>query len=95
MQQWYVYLLRCVDNSLYCGITTDMQRRLLEHNGYKKGGAKYTKGRRPVELCACAPCENRGAASRAEAFVRTLPKKEKIAAIQAMCIQIHNYEEKL
>ena len=48
---WYVYLLRCADATLYCGVTTDMERRLREHNAGSRG-AKYTRARRPVELVA-------------------------------------------
>lgn len=49
---WYVYLLRCADATLYCGVTTDMERRLREHNAGSRG-AKYTRARRPVELVCC------------------------------------------
>ena len=54
---WYVYLLRCADATLYCGVTTDMERRLREHNAGSRG-AKYTRARRPVELVCCVaqPC---------------------------------------
>lgn len=47
---YYLYLLRCSDNSLYCGQTNNLQRRVREHNSDKFKSAKYTKGRRPVEL---------------------------------------------
>ena len=50
---WYVYLLRCADATLYCGVTTDMERRLREHNAGSRG-AKYTRARRPVDLLARA-----------------------------------------
>ena len=52
---WYVYLLRCADATLYCGVTTDMERRLREHNAGSRG-AKYTRARRPVELRGAAGC---------------------------------------
>ncbi len=84
MQQWYVYLLSCADASLYCGITTDLQRRVQEHNGEKAGGAKYTRGRRPVYLCAYACCADRKSALQTEAFIRTVPKKKKIATLEAL-----------
>ncbi len=87
MQQWYVYLLRCADDTLYCGITTDVLRRVQEHNGQKKGGAKYTKSRRPVHICAVAPSENRSEASKLEARIQKLPRGQKIAALQAQCPQ--------
>lgn len=47
---WQVYLLRCADKTLYCGITNDLPRRLRQHNGELSGGAKYTQGRRPCQL---------------------------------------------
>jgi putative endonuclease len=47
---WFVYLLRCADGTLYTGITTDVDRRLAEHNGNHGLGARYTRSRRPVTL---------------------------------------------
>ncbi|MBO6002520.1 MAG: GIY-YIG nuclease family protein, partial [Mailhella sp.] len=47
---WCVYLVRCADGSPYCGITTDLARRIAMHNGDLPGGAKYTRPRRPVRL---------------------------------------------
>jgi len=47
---WFTYFVRCADNSLYGGITTDLTRRVAEHNGSNKLGAKYTRVRRPVAL---------------------------------------------
>ena len=47
---WYIYVLLCYDNSFYCGITTNLERRLKQHNGMLKGGAKYTRGRRPCQV---------------------------------------------
>ena len=52
-QKWVVYLVRCSDNSLYCGISNDIKNRLMEHNSGK--GAKYTRSRRPVELVDISP----------------------------------------
>jgi len=52
---WHVYLLQCADGTLYCGVTTDLARRLKAHNGEAPGGAAYTRGRRPVKLLAAAP----------------------------------------
>ena len=61
---WKVYLLECADGSYYCGICTDMERRLAEHNGDLPGGARYTRTRRPVRVLAWAPCADRSEASR-------------------------------
>ena len=73
---WYVYLVRCSDDSLYCGITTDLRRRLEEHNSSPLG-ARYTRSRRPVTLAWYASCSNRGAASREEYRLKKLSKEEK------------------
>ncbi len=84
MQEWFVYLMRCADDTLYCGITTHVERRLHEHNGLKKGGAKYTQARRPVQLCTYAPAPTRSEAAKLEARIRKLPKMQKIATLQAI-----------
>ena len=62
MSLWSVYLLRCSDDTLYCGVTTNVQRRLAMHNGVLSGGAKYTRGRRPVKLLISVNGLERGAA---------------------------------
>lgn len=72
---WYVYLLRCADGSLYAGITTDLARRLAEHNAGT--GAKYTRARRPVSLAWHEPAADRADASRREYRVRTLSRAAK------------------
>lgn len=73
---WYVYLLRCNDNSLYTGITTDLKRRLHQHNNSKQG-AKYTRARRPVALVFSEEASNRSAASKREHQVKNLTKVQK------------------
>lgn len=80
MNNWFVYMVRCSDNSLYSGITTDVKRRVAEHNGEVAGkdkGAKYTKARRPVTLAYTKCCKDRSAAAKAEAALRKLSKAEK------------------
>ena len=74
---WVVYLLRCADGTLYCGITNNIERRLKQHNGIQSGGAKYTRSRRPVELIAMLEQEDRGAASRLEKQIQSLPRLKK------------------
>ena len=74
---WYVYLLECADGTLYCGVSTDIARRLAEHNGELPGGARYTRGRRPVKLAAAARFPDRGAACAAERKVKRLPREKK------------------
>lgn len=73
---WYVYLLRCSDGSLYAGITTNLARRVDEHNR-GKAGAKYTRGRRPLVLVWSESVADRAAASRRERAVKALRREEK------------------
>jgi putative endonuclease len=77
---WQVYLLRCADGSLYAGITTDLGRRLAEHND-TRAGAKYTRARRPVSLVWNEPAADRAAASRREHALRRLSREQKEALI--------------
>lgn len=81
---WWVYLLECADSTLYCGVTTDLDRRLEEHNGHRPGGARYTRSRRPVRLAARAPFPDRAAACSAEAGIKKLPRKSKIESLAAL-----------
>jgi len=62
---YFVYILRCIDDSLYTGITTDLLRRVEEHNGSDRG-AKYTRIRRPVTLVYSEKCIDRSLASKRE-----------------------------
>jgi len=77
---WLMYVVECSDSSYYAGITTDMTRRLNEHNCTKRG-AKYTRSRRPVKLIYFESHENRSEASRAEAAFKKLTRKKKEAYI--------------
>lgn len=74
---WHVYLLQCADGTLYCGITCDLERRLAQHNGALPGGARYTRGRRPVRLTGSLPCPDKGTALRLERVVKARPRAEK------------------
>ncbi len=76
-----VYLLRCADDSLYCGWTTDMSRRLAQHRAGT--ASRYTRSRRPVELAAVLPVPDRSAALREEARIKRLPRRAKLALIAA------------
>lgn len=75
-QTWWVYLLRCHDNSLYAGVTTDIHRRIDEHNNSKLG-AKYTRARRPVALAYLEQAENKSLACKREYQIRHLIKVKK------------------
>lgn len=72
---WTVYLLRCADETQYCGITTDMNRRLDQHNQGR--GAKYTRSRRPVSLLECALFPNKSIALKVECAIKKQPRTQK------------------
>jgi len=76
-QHWFTYLLRCSDNSLYAGVTTDLKRRLFEHNNSNKLGAKYTRVRRPVSLAYAENNPNRKIACQREYQLKKLSKVKK------------------
>ncbi|MCX6757783.1 MAG: GIY-YIG nuclease family protein [Candidatus Nomurabacteria bacterium] len=78
---YYIYIVQCADKSLYTGITTDVKRRVTEHNGSKLG-AKYTSARRPVELVYSRRFKNRSNASKEEARIKSLKREEKLTMIQ-------------
>ena len=79
---WQVYLLRCADMSLYCGITTDIARRVKEHNAGT--ASRCTRGRRPVSLEAAVPAPNKSAALRMELRVKKAPAAQKIELLKAL-----------
>jgi putative endonuclease len=79
----HIYLLRCSDSSLYCGVARDLAKRVGEHNGEggSKKGAKYTRSRRPVELVWSRRFRTKSAALRAEAALKKLSRAEKLALV--------------
>ncbi|MBP9669344.1 MAG: GIY-YIG nuclease family protein [Candidatus Pacebacteria bacterium] len=79
---FYVYILRCADSSLYTGFTTNLARRLAEHNGSKKA-ARYTRGRTPVSLVYHEQFRTRGRALSREAQIKKLTRTQKIELISA------------
>jgi len=79
--KWHIYILRCADGTLYTGITTDPQRRVAEHNGDNRLGARYTRGRRPVRLAYHEAAADRAAAARREAAIKRLTRREKLALV--------------
>ena len=76
---WYLYILRCGDGSLYTGITTDVEKRLEVHRSGK--GAKYTRGRGPLELAYRECCESHSQALKREREIKALPREEKLRLI--------------
>ncbi len=78
---YYLYILKCADKTLYTGITTDLQRRISEHN-HTKLGARYTSSRRPVKIVFGQKFKNRSTASREEARIKKLSQPEKLELIK-------------
>jgi predicted GIY-YIG superfamily endonuclease len=79
-KKWYLYILRCGDGTLYTGITTDVQARFAQHQAGK--GAKYTRGRGPLEVVYTEECEDHSAALKRELAVKALSREEKERMIQ-------------
>ena len=81
---WHLYIIQCSDKykSLYTGITTDISRRLKEHNSKK--GAFYTKNKLPVKLVHHEPMPNQSAARKRENAIKRLTRKEKLKLIKAI-----------
>jgi putative endonuclease len=80
-----VYILKCADETLYTGITTDLKRRELEHNSSSLG-AKYTRARLPVKMVFSKKFKNRSNASRAEARIKKLNRAEKLQLIDGIFV---------
>ncbi len=78
---YYLYILQCADKTLYTGITTNLERRLKEHNETKIG-AKYTKGRRPVQLVFSKKFHTRSSASKEEIRIKNLSRKKKLLLLK-------------
>ncbi len=74
---WVCYLLRCADDTLYCGITNNLVQRLLAHNAGE--GAKYTRGRVPVRLVHVEQCPDKSAALKREMQIKQLSRGKKLA----------------
>ena len=78
---WFCYLLRCADDTLYCGITNDLDKRLAAHNAGT--ASKYTRVRLPVELVFVEECGDRSVASKREMEIKNLSREKKLALIQS------------
>lgn len=78
-KKWYVYILRCSDDTLYTGITNDPQRRLQQHNAGI--ASKCTRARRPVEMVYCEEVADKSTALRREAALKKLPRHQKLLLI--------------
>jgi len=84
---YYLYILKCADRTLYTGITTDLKRRVGEHNGTKLG-SKYTSSRRPVLLFYSRKFKNRSRASIEESRIKKLKRSEKLKLIDGYVARI-------
>ena len=74
---WHVYLARCADDTLYCGIARNVSERIAAHDAGK--GARYTRGRGPLQLLATRRCSDHGLALRVELAVKALTRADKLA----------------
>ncbi len=78
---WFCYLLRCADDTFYCGITNDLEKRVAAHNAGT--ASKYTRVRLPVEMIFVEECGDRSGASKREMEIKRLKRAEKLALIKA------------
>ena len=86
---YYVYIIRCIDNSLYTGITTDVARRFSEHTTRRSSGEKYTRSRKPLSIEAVWKCNGRSNASKLESAIKKLIKPNKEELIKSPCSLSH------
>lgn len=81
VNNWRVYIILCSDNTLYTGITNDMERRLIQHATQK--GAKYFRGRKPIEVVYLENNHSRSSAGKRECVIKLLPRSQKLQLIQS------------
>ena len=82
-KKWLIYILECRDGSLYCGITNNIEKRLKQHKGEIKGGAKYTRSHWPCKLVYEEKSASRSEASQREAIIKKMSKIEKQTLINS------------
>lgn len=80
-KEWIVYILKCADNTMYTGITNDLEGRVKSHNNGT--GAKYTRGRGPVKVVYTEKCTDRSQATKKEREIKTLNRASKLKLIEA------------
>ena len=83
VRRWKVYIVRCADDTLYSGVALDVARRVAEHNGTGKRGARYTRARRPVTLVYQVSAANRSAACKREYAIKQLSRPDKLKLIDS------------
>ena len=81
-KNWTIYLLECGDQSLYCGITNDLDNRLKQHRGEISGGAKYTRSRSPLKLVYQEKYSSRSEASKRELIINKMTRIAKLQLIE-------------
>ena len=82
-KKWLIYILECRDGSLYCGITNNIEKRLKQHKGEIKGGAKYTRSHRPCKLVYKEKSASRSEALKRELSIKKMSKVEKRTLISS------------
>lgn len=80
---WFVYIIRCADGSLYCGIATDVDRRFTEHQEGAPKGARYTRGKGPLELVFQKKIGTRSEATKEELRIKKLSREAKLLLLEA------------
>ena len=92
MSDWYLYLIRCRDDTLYTGISTDVDRRFAQHQSEGYAGSRYLKGRGPLSLVFKEKLGSRSLALKVERRVKRMPKarKEKVVEVSGYLNQIMN-----
>jgi putative endonuclease len=88
---WYVYIILCSDNSLYTGITTDLQRRFRQHR--EERGAKYFRGRQPREVVYLESGHSRSSAGKREYEIKAMTRVEKSLLVQSPKNEISRYHQ--
>ena len=94
---WRCYLLSCADGTLYCGITKNLAKRLADHNA--GAGAKYTRGRTPVQLVYVESCVDKSAALKREMQIKKFPRSKKLALSEQLIVaaalnKYHNKQQR-
>lgn len=81
-ESWFVYLVRCSDDTFYCGIAKDVDKRVKDHNSNSKRGAKYTRSRQPVVLLKSWECSSKSLAMTHERWIKSLNRIQKQALLE-------------
>ena len=92
-EKWFLYMLKCSDNSLYTGVTKDMERRFKMHSEGK--AARYTRTRRPLEIVYRETCKTRTEALVRECFVKALPRIKKLELAKQMSRSVTKKAQRL